>query len=63
MKNDLEIIKRYEKVRKTGKYNMILEAPYAAEEAGLTIQEYNYVIKNYKTLMTKLDDAIDNGLA
>lgn len=42
-----EKFERYEAVRVSGKYNMITECVAAAKEAGLTIEEYKDVIKNY----------------
>jgi hypothetical protein len=38
---------RYETVRKSGQYNMIMEANYAMNEANLTKEEYFDIIKNY----------------
>ncbi len=45
-----EIVRRfeaYEKVRLSGKYSMIMEAPLAWEEAGLTEKEYMETLSNY----------------
>lgn len=41
---------RYEEVRQSGNYNMLTEAPDAREEAGLTQEEYYYVMDNYSYL-------------
>jgi len=52
--NFLEIQKnnfnKYEKVRKSGKYNMITEAHLAAIEAGLSREDYMFTMKNYTQL-------------
>lgn len=45
-----EMFERYEKVRSEGKYNMITEANYAMCDAGLSREEYFYVIKHYMEL-------------
>ena len=44
---------KYEKVRQSGKYNMITESSKAAKKAGLSIQDYMNVIRNYTTLHNK----------
>ena len=43
----------FERVRKSGIYNMIMEAHQAAGEAGLGIAIYMGVLKNYEALMKK----------
>ena len=46
-----EIVRRfraYEKVRQSGKYNMITDAGAAMDESGLTEDEYFAVIENYE---------------
>lgn len=48
-----EMFNRYEKVRISGEYNMIMDAGYAMVAAGLTQSEYIYVIKNYAELAKK----------
>lgn len=48
-----EMFERYEKVRISGEYNMIMDAGLAMMAAGLTQTEYIYVIKNYKELAKK----------
>lgn len=40
----------YEKVRRSGKFNMIMEATDAADAAGLDRDRYMLVIKNYTSL-------------
>lgn len=45
-----EIVRRfraYEKVRQSGKYNMITDAGAAMDESGLTKDEYFAVVENY----------------
>lgn len=42
----------YESVRKSGNYNMLTEAGAARDEAGLTVEEYYYVINNYSDLQS-----------
>ncbi len=43
----------YEKVRKRGVYNMILNATGAMNAAGLNIEEYFSVVENYDSLKEK----------
>lgn len=52
--------RRYEEVRSGGDYNMIMDAAEAAEEAGLTMDQYKYVINNYSSLQAEsiIDDAL-----
>lgn len=50
MDNNIEKFIRYEVVRVLGDYNMITEANDAAFMAGLTVEEYLDVIKNYDQL-------------
>lgn len=38
---------KYEKVRLSGKYNMIMDCGKAAKEAGLTMKEYTDIVKRY----------------
>lgn len=38
---------RYEQVRRSGKYNMITEAPLVIKESGLRAKDYADVIRNY----------------
>ena len=53
MKSDKQIFERYEKVRLSGKYNMITEANYAMDEAGLSPCDYYYAMFNYQLLYRK----------
>ena len=46
--SDKEIFERYEKVRSSGKYNMITEANNAMDEAGLKPCDYYYGMFNYE---------------
>lgn len=48
-----EMFERYEKVRISGEYNMIMDAGLAMMAAGLTQTEYIYVINNYGELAKK----------
>lgn len=50
MLSDKEIYNRYEAVRKSGAYNMIMDARATANAADLTSEEYSYAIKNYTKL-------------
>ena len=51
--SDKEIFERYEKVRSSGKYNMITEANNAMDEAGLKPSDYYYGMFNYELLRRK----------
>ena len=53
MMSDKQIFKRYEKVRSSGKYNMITEANRAMNEANLRPCDYYYVMFNYELLKRK----------
>lgn len=46
-KKQLQDFKKYEKVRRSGKFNMLMDAPNAAQEAGLTRTAYCNVIRFY----------------
>ena len=62
-KNDLEKWYRYEKVRSSKKYNMIMEYKEAANEANLTINQYSDMIKKYSLIKDKIlkeYDSIEN---
>jgi ribosomal protein L15 len=48
--NESELFSKYEKVRSSGKYNMTMESDKAMKEAGLTKDEYFFVINNYARL-------------
>ena len=50
MISDKQIFERYEKVRSSGKYNMITEANSAMDEAGLKPCDYYYAMFNYELL-------------
>lgn len=43
----------YEKVRKSGKYNMVTDWELASKEAGLTKEMYFEIIKRYNALYEK----------
>lgn len=53
MISDKQIFERYEKVRSSGKYNMITEANDAMDEAGLKPCDYYYAMFNYNLLFKK----------
>lgn len=44
---------KYEKVRRSGKYNMIMDADAAWKAAGLVCCQYFDIIKNYSTYYNK----------
>ena len=45
-----EIFSRYEKVRSSGDYNMKVECIFASNAAGLSADEYWFVLENYEEL-------------
>jgi len=49
----------YEKIRRSGKYNMITEAKFVAEEMGVKLDYYYSIIKNYSELKEIFKDYID----
>ena len=53
MLSDKQIFEKYEKVRLSGKYNMIMEANKAMDEAGLRPCDYYYAMFNYNLLSKK----------
>lgn len=53
MISDKKIFERYEKVRSSGKYNMITEANQAMDEANLRPCDYYYAMFNYELLKRK----------
>lgn len=53
MISDKQIFERYEKVRLSGKYNMITEANDAMDEARLKPCDYYYAMFNYQLLYRK----------
>ena len=50
---DKQIFDRYEKIRSSGKYNMITEAKDAMHAAGLKDSDYYYAMFNYQLLYRK----------
>lgn len=48
-----ELFRKYERVRQEGKYNMITDAVMAAQEANLTLSEYQWVLCHYNELNDK----------
>ena len=53
MISDKKIFERYEKVRSSGKYNMITEANQAMDKANLRPCDYYYAMFNYELLKRK----------
>ena len=54
---------RYEQVRRSGKYNMIMEARFAMIEAGLSANDYANTIRHYseyKSAVEKNFGSVDN---
>lgn len=51
--SDKQIFDRYEKIRSSGKYNMITEANDAMDAAGLKASDYYYAMFNYELLKRK----------
>lgn len=51
--SDKQIFDRYEKIRSSGKYNMITEANDAMDAAGLKACDYYYAMFNYELLKRK----------
>ena len=47
--------KKYEIVRRSGVYNMITEATFAANAAGLTIEEYKDIINKYVPIAMEIE--------
>lgn len=56
---DKKLFDKYEKVRKSGKYNMITEADKAMKEAGLSPYDYYYVQRYYDMLSKKYGEKDD----
>ena len=46
---------KYEKVRRSGKFNMIMEWKQAAKDAKLSDKDYNSTIKRYLILKSKAE--------
>ena len=51
--SDKQIFDRYEKIRSSGKYNMITEANQAMDEANLRPCDCYYAMFNYELLKRK----------
>ena len=51
--SDKQIFDQYEKIRSSGKYNMITEANDAMDAAGLKPCDYYYGMFNYELLKRK----------
>ena len=54
---------RYEQVRRSGKYNMIMEARFAMIEAGLKAKDYSDVIRHYSEYKSVIEanyGSVDN---
>ena len=45
----------YEQVRRSGKYNMIMEARFAMIEAGLKAKDYSDVIRHYSEYKSAIE--------
>lgn len=58
----LEQFKRYEAVRVSGKYNMIMNAREAAAEADLHFDDYMFIINHYSELYEKYKDSIEKHI-
>ena len=46
---DIKNLKAYEKVRQSGRFNMV--DPRAAQASGLSSEDYSFVMKNFKALL------------
>ena len=54
---------RYERIRRSGKYNMIMEARFAMIEAGLKAKKYSDVIRHYSEYKSAIEEnfgSVDN---
>ena len=49
---------KYEKIRQGGRYNMITDAKYVAEEIGVKLNYYYSIIENYSELKEMYKDCI-----
>ena len=47
---------QYERVGQSGKWNMVTDATQALRETGLSLEQYVYIIRNYKELFEKYAD-------
>ena len=54
--NEKDIFEAYDKIRKTGKYNMVTQSDQVIKQSGLTQQEYFHVINNYDALRKKYSE-------
>ena len=52
-KSEKEIFDAYEKIRKEGCYNMVLNATGAMNAAGLDRKDYFNVLENYNSMSSK----------
>ena len=59
--SDKQIFEKYEKVRSSGKYNMITEANNAMDEAGLKACDYYYAMFNYELLRRKYGEKTNDA--
>lgn len=50
---------KYEKVRRSGRYNMIMESEKAIKACGITSQEYRDIILNYGTYKCYIEAEYD----
>lgn len=55
MDNEIFNWLKYESVRRSGKYNMIMEGARAAKEARLSLQDYTKIIKRYSIIKDKIE--------
>ena len=46
-----KLVQKYEKIRRSGKYNMFTDGFQVIAELGCTVDEYVYILKNYSELM------------
>ena len=53
------MFRAYEQVRRSGRYNMITEARQAADAAGLSMDDYKFVINNYTNLKEEYGEYFD----
>ncbi len=53
------MFRAYEQVRRSGRYNMITEAKLAAVAAGLSMDDYKFVISNYAYLKEEYGESLD----
>lgn len=47
---------QYERVRQSGKWNMVTDATQALRETGLTLEQYVCIIRNYRELLEQYAD-------